>query len=192
MPTKTTHTGSLTRKKIPASEKRATEKQRTVEGVDVIQAIERDHEDLKRFIEIMKDEDSTIAQKDAAYRKFSALLKSHSVSEEKAVYAKCLSEGDMGVETHEAYVEHEVATLLMKSIEATRDKERRAAQIKVLAESVEHHIEEEEEDFLPEVKKQFDSEERAQMAEEFLRLRKASQKGATSGSAGVLEQSGIH
>lgn len=184
MTTKVTHT-SARAKKNTISQSISEE----FMGIDIIEAIKEDHKDLKKHLKIMKDKDSSISEKDAAYKKFSVLLKSHAPSEEKALYAKCIAAGDMGVETNEAYVEHQLATLLMKSIDGTKDSERRAAQIKVLAESVEHHIEEEEGDFLPGVKKEFGEEERIEMAAEFLRLRRASQKKMGKENAGVLGQS---
>jgi hemerythrin-like domain-containing protein len=184
MATKTSHSTASTKKKAPLRSE-----SENLTGMDIIEAIKQDHKDLKTLLKVMKDEDSTIAQKDSAYKKFSALLKSHASSEEKALYAKCIDEKGMSVETNEAYVEHELAALLMKSIEATDENDRRAAQIQVLAENVEHHIDEEENDFLPDVKKEFDKNERIKMAQEFLRLRKNSQKETGKQYSGVLAES---
>ena len=90
------------------------------------------------------------------------------------------------VETNEAYVEHEMATLLMKAIESNKDGDRREAQMKVLAESVEHHVEEEESEFLKDVKKDFSSDELQDMASEFIKLRKKSQKETGKDFSGIL------
>lgn len=155
---------------------------------NIIAAVKRDHEDLKKFIEVMKDEDVDIDEKEEAYSMFSELLKSHASSEEKALYQKCLDEEDLGIETNESFVEHQVATLLMEAIDRSTDPDRKIAQIKVLAESVEHHIEEEEDEFLPEVKKHFSSEELTEMAEDFLSLRRGSQRKASEENAGILER----
>lgn len=158
-------------------------------SIDIVEAILRDHEDLKRFIETMKDEDAAFDEKEEAYRAFSALLKSHAPSEEKALYEPCLKKKDLGLKTNESFVEHEVATLLMGAIDKAKDGDRKAAEIKVLAEAVEHHIEEEEGEFLPEIAKAFGKAKREEMGMEFLRLRKRSQKEVSSDNAGILERS---
>src|SRR6218665_3800246 len=70
----------------------------------VIEAIERDHLDLRKFIGVLKSDSKRPATKKAAYKQFAELLKSHSVSEEKAVYAKCLRIGALKQDAYEGYV----------------------------------------------------------------------------------------
>jgi hemerythrin-like domain-containing protein len=153
---------------------------------DLVQAIKDDHDDLRKFIEVMKDEDAELKEKKHATEGFMSLLKSHSSSEEKALYERCLKVEDLRVLADEGFVEHAVASSLMKSMPATRNRDRWLAQVKVLAELVEHHIEEEESDFLPEVEKQFTDAKQEKMAHEFFSLRKRSQRNISGENAGVL------
>lgn len=154
----------------------------------IVEAILEDHQDLKKFIPIMKDEDATHQEKKKAFLLFSNLLKSHASSEEKVLYTACTKTDDLEVHVQEGFVEHQLATLLMKSIPTTKDKDRWSAQVKVLAEMVEHHIEEEEGEFLPKVQSTFSKEDKNTMALEFIALRKRSQKDVSEDNAGILAE----
>lgn len=153
----------------------------------VIEAIERDHLDLRKFIGVLKSDSKRPATKKVAYKQFAELLKSHSVSEEKAVYAKCLRIGALKQDAYEGYVEHTIAAKLMKELDAMRSPNAEwLAKAKVLAELVEHHLEEEEREFLPALRSHVEAEERAEMREEFVGLRIRSQRHHTDDNAGVL------
>lgn len=153
----------------------------------VIEAIERDHDDLKKFIGVLKSDSRRPATKKAAYKQFAELLKSHSSSEEKAVYAKCLRIGALKQEAYEGYVEHTIAAKLMKELDGMRSTSPEwLAKAKVLAELVEHHLVEEERNFLPTLRSHVEAEERAEMREEFVGLRIRSQRHHTDENAGVL------
>lgn len=155
---------------------------------DITNALKEDHEVLRKFGEVLKSEDASLSEKKTAYKNFSSLLKSHAKSEEKAVYEKCLKVDDLEQEAEEGYVEHQIADTLMKKLETTQNKEKWQAMAKVLAEVVEHHADEEEKELLPEVKKEFESDERQEMTRQFLTLRERSQKGVNEENAGVLAQ----
>lgn len=159
-----------------------------LETIEIIDAIKTDHEDLRKLIEVMKSEDAGRSEKKKAFMQFAVLLKSHAVSEERAFYARALKNKELKINAHEGYVEHKVADLLSQVARREKMPDRLEAEMKVLAELVEHHIEEEESDFLPEAKKEFSEEERNEMGRNFLQFRKRSQKKASSGNAGVLEQ----
>lgn len=74
----------------------------------------------------------------------------------------------------------------MRSIDTTKDKARWTAEAKVLAELVQHHIDEEESDFLPAIEKEFARTEQEEMTEKFMNLRTRSQKGTHRNNLGVL------
>lgn len=153
---------------------------------DIVQAIKDDHKDLRKFGKILKSEDSSLKEKKEAYKCFSSLLKSHSKSEEKAVYELCLKVKDLKLETNEGYIEHHVADSLMKEISATKKEDKWCAQVKVLAEVVEHHADEEEKEFLPKISKDFDEKQQNQMSAKFIQLREKSQTNFSDENAGVL------
>lgn len=153
---------------------------------DVVRAVEEDHADLKRFIAIMKDETETPESIAEAAESFVSLLKSHSASEETALYVPCLKVDALRRLASEGMVEHRLANHLVKTMPSKRQAGGWLAQVKVLAETVAHHIREEEEEFLPEVRRHFAREKQARMAHEFLALRRRSQRGYSFDNAGAL------
>lgn len=152
----------------------------------LVKAIKADHEDLKKFIEVLKDENSDFSEKQEAGDLFMSLLKSHASSEEKAVYTVCMDEEDLLDHALEGFVEHGVADALMRKLSAIEDEGKWKACAKVLAEVVEHHIDEEEKEFLPEVERHFANKKQMKMTHEFMNLRQRSQKSISSENAGVL------
>ena len=153
--------------------------------MSVVDALEKDHRDLKDFIKVLKG-DETYRTKKAAFGPFVELLKSHAKSEEKAVYDVCLKYPELREEAFEGYVEHGVADHLAKAAGRLRDRDHWMAQVKVLAELVEHHIEEEENELFPDLRKRIDAERRQAMAEKFIALRERSQPHHRADNAGVL------
>ncbi len=107
----------------------------------IVEAVKQDHEDLKRFIKILKNKDMRSSIKRKVYSDFIALLKSHS-------YALSMVLPDHKATTLEGYIEE-------ISCEPTnKELPKWLAQVHVLAELVEHHVKEEESELLPEVKQQ--------------------------------------
>lgn len=153
---------------------------------DIVKALKEDHKELRRFGETLKSEDASNSEKKEAYKNFSSLLKSHAKSEEKAVYAKCCPVEELTQEAEEGYIEHKIADNLMKDIATTRNSDKWNALVKVLAEVVEHHADEEEKELLPKVKEHFEKSEQVQMSHQFITLREKSQKDITEDNAGVL------
>ena len=160
---------------------------------DVVAAIKEDHDTLRKFLSILKDTDGEMGERRRAYAAFSSLLKSHSKSEEKAVYqpAMKLSGHEMHIKVAEGYVEHKLADDLMKRMEATDETLAWSAHANVLSETVEHHLKEEERDLLTIVRKTASKELNQEMLHEFISLRKGSQKKVSKKNAGVLDSATV-
>ncbi len=139
---------------------------------DVVELILRDHKPLKKLIKILKNAEGTFAKKRPAFAEFAELLMAHAKPEEQSLYVHMKEGTELRSEGFEGDTEHAIADQLVEEIkELTNDRDEWMAKVKVLAELVEHHIEEEEEDMLPDVRKEFGAEERAQIGKEYLRLR---------------------
>ena len=121
---------------------------------DIVTLILEDHKPLKELIAVMKDSEKSFVERKQAFMEFAPLLMTHAKSEEKALYEFMKSNPKLREMAFEGDTEHSLADQLCEEIKRTRDQDLMSAQIKVLAESVEHHITEEERDILPEVKKQ--------------------------------------
>lgn len=142
-------------------------------GPDIVQIILKDHKPLKALIKIMKSERSKYAQKKAAFEEFAPTLIAHAKPEEQSWYIDMKSTDEQRVEGLEGDVEHGLADQLCEELKRTPDRDMFEAKVKVLAELVEHHIEEEEEEMLPKFKKDSTVDERVRLGEKYLKVQKA-------------------
>lgn len=138
---------------------------------DIIQLILADHKPLKKLIKIMKDSDNDLSERQEAFEEFAPLLVTHAKPEEQTMYVFMKDEEELREEGFEGDVEHTLADQLVEEIKRTDDEDLWGARVKVLAEMVEHHIEEEEEELLPDFKKNSDPEQRMELGSEYLRLK---------------------
>lgn len=138
---------------------------------DILQAILDDHKPLKRLIKIMKDDEKELSDRQIAFEEFAPLLTIHAKSEEQVLYVAMKSALDLREEGLEGDVEHGLADQLVEEIKRTTDEDLWSARVKVLAELVEHHIEEEEDEMFPEIREATDAEQRKILGAEYLNLR---------------------
>lgn len=138
---------------------------------DVIEIILDDHKPLKKLLKTLKDSDVSIFERREAFEEFAPLLLLHAKAEEKAVYTFMKKEEDLREEGFEGQVEHGLAEETLKSAQTANDEDLWSARVKVLAELVEHHIKEEENDMLPDLKKHSKAEDRAKMGRQYLEFK---------------------
>lgn len=140
-------------------------------GSDIIDLILEDHKPLKKLLKVLKGE-AKFEDKFIAFQEFAPLLTMHAKPEEKTLYVAMKKQEDMRQDGYEGDVEHGLADQMVEEIKRTEnDDDLWTARVKVLAELVEHHIKEEEEDMLPEYRKESDKEERIQLGANYLTLR---------------------
>lgn len=123
----------------------------------IISVIKEDHKPLKELIKIMKDGDKAPEERKLAFADFAPLLVTHAKAEEKSLYEYMKTKTDLREHAFEGDAEHSVADQLCEEIVRTTDPDQILAKIKVLAEAVEHHIKEEENEILPDVEKKVDA-----------------------------------
>ena len=127
---------------------------------DIIELILRDHRPLKKLIEVLKDSAKNRLVKQDQFEEFAKLLMAHTKAEEKSLYIQMKELSDLRMESLEAETEHMIAENLIHEINASPDDDQWNAKVKVLAELVEHHIEEEETEMLEKVRAQMEFETR--------------------------------
>ncbi len=132
---------------------RGTSHAARLEAGDIIDLILEEHKPLKELIEIMKDSDKPLEERQDAFEQFGPTLQAHAKPEEQAWYVYMKDNDVQRMEGFEGDVEHGLADQLCEEIKRTTDEDLWSARVKVVAELVEHHIEEEEEEILPEFKK---------------------------------------
>lgn len=139
---------------------------------DITELMLRDHKPLKRLIKTMKSEDAPLAEIRLAYVEFAPMLEAHAVPEQDSLYYWMTDAvQEMRVEGFEGFTEHSIADKLAREIMTISDNDDFRAKVKVLAELVEHHIREEEEDMIPDIRKDFELDERVEMGRDYIALR---------------------
>lgn len=159
----------------------------------ISEALKKDHDDLRSMFSVLKDQKASYATKKKVYSDFSILLKSHAKSEERAVYAVCLQKTGRQIEVYEGYEEHALMDSIMRRIARTRNPEQWIARVKVLVETLEHHLTEEEKVFLPAFLREIKEVDELKMISAFIRLRVNSPFKTSTKHPGVLaESSAMH
>ena len=113
---------------------------------DPIVLLESDH---RRFEKLLKQGESTteraVKQRGELLKTLTAELDVHEMIEEKILYPALEPHAEAREIILEGYEEHHVADVVVKELhEVATDDEKWAAKFKVLKESLEHHIQEEE------------------------------------------------
>ncbi len=149
-----------------------SKKNETSNSEDIIDLILKDHRPIKELIEILKDSKSEFSAKHNTFAEFAPLLLSHAEPEQKSLYSRMKDDEELREEAFEGDVEHNLASQMIEELQLSmEDQDQWMAKVKVLAEVVEHHIEEEESVMLKKVKKEFDAETRTVIGLEYLELR---------------------
>jgi len=143
---------------------------RALEG-DVIQLILRDHQPLKKLIQTLKKSEIERAEKEPTFEEFAGLLIIHAKAEEKSLYVEMKGTPGLRLEGFEGDNEHAIAEQLVQEINATPDDHEWSAKVKVLAESVEHHINEEEEHMLAKVAETLESSDRQKIGDLYTEIK---------------------
>ncbi|MBS1972288.1 MAG: hemerythrin domain-containing protein [Bdellovibrionales bacterium] len=140
---------------------------------DIIDLILDDHRPLKDLIKVMKNVGQhDLEDRQEAFEKFARLLTLHAKPEERTMYDFMKGDEEIRELGFEGDVEHGLADQLVEEIKRTEDDDDLwSARVKVLADLVENHIEEEESDLLPNFRDHSELEDREELALKFLRLK---------------------
>lgn len=139
---------------------------------DIAKLILADHLPLKRLISVIKDTDVSIRARRRSFEQFVPLLLVHAHAEEESFYAFLKDENkELRLRGLEGEVEHALAEHMIEEVRMAEDAGVWSARAKVLAELVAHHIEEEEEEIIPDFKKDVDVEDRVFIGKHYLDLK---------------------
>lgn len=124
-------------------------------STDAIVVLKEDHKQLRRlFAAFEKAGDQALIEKGNLVHKIIELLTVHTYLENECMYPEIRRLlPDLEDDILESYEEHHVADLLVTELFAmTPENERFTAKTTVLIENVRHHIEEEEDEWFPQVR----------------------------------------
>jgi len=141
-----------------------TEKDQTTEiqaldgGPDAIQLLENQHREVEAlFKQLEETSDRAYRARTTIFEEIANKLTNHAKIEEKIFYPEGKEvEEDM---TLEAYEEHDVMKHMIAKIRRTEaNDETYMAKVTVLKEVVEHHVKEEENEYFPKIREEFEAE----------------------------------
>ncbi len=95
---------------------------------------------------------------------------------------------ELHIKVQEGFVEHQLASDVMRRMEATTVALEWSAHANVLSEIVGHHLDEEERDLMPLIRKGSSAKQEKKMLEDFLALRMKTQKKVNKKNAGTLKK----
>jgi len=120
---------------------------------DAIALLKEDHRAVEKLFKEYEEAKGE-GRKQKLAKQICLELTVHTTIEEEIFYPACDGQVDEDL-LKEAYVEHDAAKLLVAEIEAGegQDDDFFDAKVQVLSEEIEHHVEEEEKELFPEVRK---------------------------------------
>lgn len=139
---------------------------------DIIRLILVDHEPLRKMIGTLKDLDAPIRTRRRIFDQFAPMLLVHTRAEQESLYTYLKDENkELRIDGLQGEVEHELAEHMVEEVKMAENADLWSARAKVLAELVEHHLKEEETDFLPVFKKESEVEDRVMLGKQYLELK---------------------
>jgi len=153
--------------------------------MDAVQMLREDHRKVQELFRQFEEAEDNRTKKQIAQTALKE-LKVHAALEEELFYPAVRQEIDEEEKVDEAEEEHHVAKLLIAELSKMKPgDERFDAKFKVLAESVKHHIEEEESEVIPEVEGELDTDSLGEkMAQRKQALEGRMSNGSSAGRGG--------
>jgi hypothetical protein len=130
---------------------KSTAKKTVARGNDAVAVLKRDHREVERLFKLYEKAKEDDAQKQEIFQQIALELKVHTRIEEEIFYPESRPFVEEQDTVNEAEVEHASAKDLIAQLEQMQPSDDYYdAKVKVLQELVEHHVEEEEEEYFPE------------------------------------------
>lgn len=147
---------------------------------DAIVILRDDHKEIRKLFRDFKSQgDNAVKTKGKIVDKIIEALTVHTYIENEVMYPEIRKRvPDLEDDILESYEEHHVADVLVVELAAlSPDAERFDAKTTVLIENVEHHIEEEEDEWFPKVREALSRKELREIGEEMMRRREKAPAG---------------
>ncbi|MEO7943995.1 MAG: hemerythrin domain-containing protein [Marmoricola sp.] len=155
-------------------------------STDAIVLLKNDHKEIRKvFRDFLKAGESAHATKGKLVKKMIELLTVHTFIENEVMYPRVRTLlPDLEDDILESYEEHHVADVLVMELFAMLpDAERFTAKTTVLIENVEHHIDEEENEWFPKVREGLGRKALQELGAEMLAAKKKAPKSPAQPSA---------
>jgi hemerythrin superfamily protein len=143
-------------------------------STDAIVLLKKDHKEVRALFKDFQSPKATTAQKGKIVKKIIELLTVHTYIENEVMYPRVRALlPDLEDDVLESYEEHHVADVLVMELSMMRPSDERFdAKTTVLIENVQHHMEEEEQDWFPKVRDGLGRKALQEMGEQLLAAKK--------------------
>ncbi|MCL5876512.1 MAG: hemerythrin domain-containing protein [Candidatus Bathyarchaeota archaeon] len=141
------------------------EQEKLRDNATIYDILKLEHKDVKRLFKQIIDEER---YQDNIYNQIRTALQIHMAGEEKLLYPRLENNEETRLLTLESYEEHEVSKKVMNDIDDTNDNEAKLAKIKVLSETIDMHVEEEEGELFKKAKRVLSDEDEREIARQFM------------------------
>jgi hemerythrin-like domain-containing protein len=158
----------------------------TQQSTDAIVLLKADHKEIRKtFADFEKAGDGAEKTKQRLVDKMIELLTVHTYIENEVMYPRVRALlPDLEDDILESYEEHHVADVLVMELSGmSASDERFTAKTTVLIENVTHHIQEEEDDWFPEVRKGLGRKQLQEIGAEMVKARKKAPRKPSQPSA---------
>jgi len=155
-------------------------------STDAIVLLKDDHKEIRKvFRDFQAAGDGAASRKGALVTKMIELLTQHTYIENEVMYPRVRALlPDLEDDVLESYEEHHVADVLVMELSGMKaTDERFDAKTTVLIENVQHHMDEEEQDWFPKVREGLGRKQLQEIGEELLTARKKAPKKPSQPSA---------
>lgn len=138
--------------------------------MDIINEIIHDHRRLRELLERVIDKSVPLRSRKTAFRELVPLVKAHARAEEKTIYELALGKRGHKLRALASFEEHAAALAMSEKARRTTSPDLWAARAIVFCEMLEHHLDEEEDEFFPELRKQLSAQRSAELADDYRAL----------------------
>jgi len=154
-------------------------------STDAIVLLKNDHKEIRKQFKDFQNPKATTAQKGKIVKKIIELLTVHTYIENEVMYPQVRERlPELEDDVLESYEEHHVADVLVMELSMMRPTDERFdAKTTVLIENVQHHMDEEEQDWFPKVREGLGRKALQEIGAEIATARKRAPKKPTQPSA---------
>jgi hemerythrin superfamily protein len=154
--------------------------------MELLNELAADHWAIRDFLKTLRSEGSDPKQKQDCLRSLGRWLKAHRQGEEKTINEHGKRQAEMRVIAYEDGEEHSAIEILFSKLEKTRNPYLWQARLHLLCEMIDHHLDEEEEEYFPLLKRELSKEQNEHLARKYRGLMKDIESARPPHPGGIL------
>ncbi len=146
------------------------EQEKLRDNATIYDILKIEHRDVKRLFKQIVDEERF---QENIFSQIKMALQLHMEGEEKLLYPRLENNAETRVITLESFEEHDVGKKIINDIDNSSDMDDKFAKFKVLSETIDMHVKEEEDELFKKARRVLDNEEERVIAQDFMKEKMA-------------------